>query len=60
MARMQKRIEIKALMNKFFAYIDNSKNESIRLQSMVECKNETESRNRTHYKWWGDDRYEPV
>jgi hypothetical protein len=57
MARMKKRVGIKAIMNKLFAYIDNLKNESNQLPSMVECKNETLSRNSTHYKWWGDDRY---
>jgi hypothetical protein len=60
MARKENVVKMKTLMNKFFAYINNSKNKPDMISSMVEFKNTDGSETETHYKWWGDDRYEPI
>jgi hypothetical protein len=59
MARKEKGIDMRKIINKVFDYINNSKNKSD-VFSAVECKNATVSETETHYKWWGDDRYEPI
>lgn len=51
MARIHKSIEIKAPVNKVFAYIDNPKNTPDWLPSMIEVKNVTGSGVGTHYEW---------
>jgi hypothetical protein len=60
MARKEKGIDMRTLINKVFAYINNSKNKPDLFTSKVECKNATGSEDETPFKWWGDDRYEPV
>jgi uncharacterized protein YndB with AHSA1/START domain len=51
MARIQRSIEIKAPVDKVFAYIDNPKNEPDWLPNMIEVKNVTGSGVGTHYEW---------
>jgi hypothetical protein len=60
MARKEKGIDMRKLMNKFFAYMNHSKNNTDVLPCMVESKDSSVSETETHYKWWGDDRYEPI
>jgi uncharacterized protein YndB with AHSA1/START domain len=49
--RIHKSIEIKAPVNKVFAYINNPKNEHDWLPNMIEVKNVTGSGVGTHYEW---------
>jgi hypothetical protein len=60
MDRIHRRIEIKALVHKIFAFLNNSKSEPDRLPSMVEVKDLPRSAVGTHFKWWGDDRWDPI
>lgn len=51
MARIQRSIEIKAPVDKVFAYINNPENEPDWLPSMIEVKNVTGLGVGTHYEW---------
>jgi hypothetical protein len=60
MARKEKGIDMRAIINKVFAYLNNSKNKHDLFLDKAERDNATAHETGAHYKWWGDDRYEPV
>ncbi len=58
--RIEGGMSMRKVISRFFARLYGSQDRPALAANMAEPDTSTDSEGTTHYKWWGDDRYEPV
>jgi len=53
-------MSMRKIISRFFASLNSSRNTPDKPAGFAEPAHSTTPEPQAHYKWWGDDRYEPV